>query len=134
MNEPGSIQVSHTYSLSPAQVWSALTEPARLARWWAPGDIAPVVGHSFELDMKAWGKQPCVVLAVEPEKLLRFKFSAGRLDTTITWEVSPKGTGTQLTLTHDGFDMLSPMGKAAFDGMKQGWPDVLARLAAAAAD
>lgn len=131
MKETASIRVEHTYSQPPARVWRALTEPALLARWWVAGDIAPVVGHRFELDMGNWGKQPCVVLAVEPEKLLRFQFSEGRLDTTITWELRADGTGTVLTLTHEGFDIGSPMGKAAFDGMKQGWPSVLGRLAGA---
>jgi len=35
----------------PELVWAALTTPEQLARWWAPGDIAPVVGHHFVLAM-----------------------------------------------------------------------------------
>ncbi|UQU65832.1 SRPBCC domain-containing protein [Couchioplanes caeruleus] len=47
-------------------VWRALTEPELLARWWATGDIKPIVGHRFTLDMGSWGQQPCEVLEVEP--------------------------------------------------------------------
>ena len=39
------------------EVWAALTTPELLARWWAPGDIAPSVGHRFAMDMGAWGQQ-----------------------------------------------------------------------------
>lgn len=131
MKETASIRVEHTYSQPPARVWRALTEPALIAKWWGAGDIAPIVGHRFDLDMGQWGKQPCLILAVEPEKLLKFKFSEGRLDTTITWELRAEGTGTLLTLTHEGFDISSPMARAAFDAMKQGWPLVLARVVGA---
>lgn len=32
------------------EVWAALTTPELLARWWAPGDIAPTVGYRFAMD------------------------------------------------------------------------------------
>ncbi|MBZ4413123.1 SRPBCC domain-containing protein [Myxococcus faecalis] len=126
MKEAGVIRVSHVYSQPPAKVWRALTEPALVARWWAPGDIRAEVGHRFEMDMGQWGKQRCEVLAVEPERLFRIQFA---LNTTITWTLVSEGTGTRLELTHEGFDLDSPMGRRAFEGMKPGWPGVLARIA-----
>jgi uncharacterized protein YndB with AHSA1/START domain len=122
------IRLSRIYPVSAAAVWRALTEPALLAQWWAPGDVKAEVGHRFDLDMGQWGKQACEVTEVEPERLLRYKFATGRLDTIITWRLTPEATGTRLTLTHEGFDVDSPMGRAAFDGMKNGWPGVLGRL------
>ena len=92
-----------------------------------------VVGHRFTLDMGAWGQQPCEVLAVEHERLLRYRFATDSLDTIVTWQLAPEGEGTRLTLTHEGFGLDSPMGRAAFDGMKKGWPSVLGRLGAALA-
>jgi uncharacterized protein YndB with AHSA1/START domain len=132
MSEPV-IQVEHVYAHAPAAVWKALTDPELHARWWAKGDVRPIVGHRFELDMGPWGMQPCEVLAVEAERLLRYRFAPGRLYPIITWRLAPEGTGTRLTLTHEGFDLDSPMGKAAFEGMKPGWPNVLARLGEALA-
>jgi uncharacterized protein YndB with AHSA1/START domain len=78
--------------------------------------------------MGQWGKQQCEVTDVEPERLLRFRFAADVLNTTISWELFPEDGGTRLRLTHEGFNLDSPMGRAALDGMKPGWPKVLARL------
>lgn len=123
------IELSQFYAHAPAAVWRALTDPALHARWWAAGDVRPVVGHRFDLDMGKWGKQPCEVVEVEAERLLVYRFGIGRLDTTITWRLVPEGAGTRLELRHEGFDLDSPMGQAALAGMRPGWPGVLARLA-----
>jgi uncharacterized protein YndB with AHSA1/START domain len=128
VKEPAVIRIDHLYAQPPSAVWKALTEPELHARWWAAGDIRPVVGHRFDLDMGKWGKQPCEVLAVEPERLLRYRFATSTLDTVITWELVPEGAGTRLTLTHEGFDLDSPLGRQAFEGMRPGWPKVLERL------
>ena len=45
------IVVERLYDHPPAAVWRALTDPALHARWWAAGDVRPVVGHRFTLDM-----------------------------------------------------------------------------------
>ncbi|WP_225830518.1 SRPBCC domain-containing protein [Streptomyces sp. NK08204] len=112
----------------PAAVWRALTDPGVHARWWAAGDIEPVVGHRFTLDMGSFGSRPCEVTEVEEQRLLAYRFAEGSLDTTITWTLRPEGEGTRLVLTHAGFDLDSPMGRQAYDGMGKGWPHVLDRL------
>jgi uncharacterized protein YndB with AHSA1/START domain len=131
--QTGVIELEHLYAHPPAAVWKALTDPALHARWWAAGDVRAEVGHRFELDMGAWGKQPCEVLAVEPERLLRYRFATTSLDTIITWRLVPEGSGTRLHLRQEGFDLDSPMGRQALEGMKPGWPKILARLDAALA-
>lgn len=80
--------------------------------------------------MEQWGQQACEVLEVDPERLLKYRFGAAVLDTIITWELAPEGAGTRLTLTQEGFDLDSPLGKQAFGGTKPGWPAVLGRLGA----
>lgn len=128
MTATGVIQLHHFYSHPPAAVWKALTDPALHARWWAAGDIRPIVGHTFELDMGEWGKQPCEVLEVEPERLLKYRFAASTLDTVITWRLVPQGAGTRLEFTQEGFDLDSPLGRKALEGMKPGWPKLLAKI------
>ena len=130
MRDRAVIQMDHVYAHPPSAVWRALTDPGLHAQWWASGDVRPVVGHKFELDMGKWGKQPCEVLEVEPERLLKYLFATGVLDTVITWRLTPEGSGTRLTLIHEGFNLDTPMGRQAYEGMKSGWPNVLTRLAA----
>jgi len=122
------IKVDHLFAHPPAAVWRALTDPALHARWWAAGDVRPVVVHKFHLDMGKWGQQPCEVIEVEPERLLKYRFATQSLDTVITWRLAPEGAGTRLTLIHEGFDLDSPMGRQAYEGMKPGWPKVLANI------
>lgn len=129
MNKPAIIEVDHWFPHPPAAVWKALTDPALHARWWAAGDVRPLLGHRFDLDMGQWGKQPCEVVQVEPDRLLKYKFGIGTLDTFITWRLAADGAGTRLKMTHEGFDMDSPMGRMAFEGMGAGWPKVVAHIA-----
>lgn len=128
MTEPAVIHCDQFLTHPPAVVWRALTDPEQHARWWAAGDVRPEVGHRFTLDMGSWGLQPCEVLDVEPERLLRYSFAGGSLDTTVTWRLEAEGTGTRLFLEHAGFDLDSPIGKTAFDGMGAGWPKLLKRI------
>ena len=112
----------------PAVVWRAITDPELQARWWAPGDVRPVVGHRFTITLKPWGELPCVVLAVEPERMIRYSLGGGSTDSTITWRLVPEGGGTRLLLTQEGFDLDSPLAKAAYDRLNHGWPIVLDRM------
>lgn len=76
--------------------------------------------------------QPCEVLAVEPERLFRYRFAQPTLNTIITFELVPDGSGTRLTLTHEGFDLDNPLSRRAFEGMRPGWPGILAKIEAVA--
>jgi uncharacterized protein YndB with AHSA1/START domain len=129
MSTDNVIELDHYYAYPPAAVWRALTTPELHARWWAAGNVKPVVGHKFELDMGHWGKQACEVLAIEPERLISYVFATGVLDTTITWRLVPEGTGTRLRLRHEGFNLDTPMGRQALEGMRPGWPNVLKKIA-----
>lgn len=132
MKEPGVIRIEHVYKQSPQRVWRALTDPALVAKWWAAGDVRAEVGHRFDMDMGPWGMQPCEVLAVEPERLFRYRFAQPTLNTIITFELVPDGSGTRLTLTHEGFDLDNPLSRRAFEGMRPGWPGILAKIEAVA--
>lgn len=122
------IRLQRTYRHSPEAVWAALTTPELLAKWWAPGDIAPVVGHRFTMDMGNWGQQQCEVTVVEPGKSITFVFAEGTLDTTVTWALEATEDGTILHFEHAGFNLDTPMGRAALDGMGNGWPGLIERI------
>lgn len=128
MTETAMIEVTITVPYRIGRVWDALTTPELLEKWWAPNDIEPVVGRSFDLDMGGFGAQRCTVLSVEPQKLLSYTFGEGMLDTAISWRLVPAGEGTELSLIHSGFDLTTEMGSRAYQGMSAGWPQVLERL------
>jgi uncharacterized protein YndB with AHSA1/START domain len=123
------ISVDQFVAAPPEKVWRALTEPELHARWWAPGDIAAVVGHKFHLEMPGYGPQPCEVLEVVPHQRFVYTFA----DWTLTWRLVAEGRGTRVLLEHSGFDLDDKRARAAFDRMGPGWRDtVLPRLAALA--
>lgn len=103
----------------PAVVWEAISTPAGIATWWAPGDIAPRVGHEFHLEMPGWGNVRCEVLEVEAGSRLVYTFA----DWTLAWRVEGEGAGTRLFLEHSGFDLDNPQHRFAFDNMGPGWRD-----------
>jgi uncharacterized protein YndB with AHSA1/START domain len=82
MTEAERIECDEFLPHPPAVVWRALTDPELMARWWAAGDIRPVVGHRFHVDMGRFGLQPCEVVAVDPEQMLRYRVGDGSIDTT----------------------------------------------------
>ena len=126
------IHVDQFLAHSPAKVWRMLTEPDRLAQWWAAsGEFCPEVGHRFTIDMGAWGMQRCTVTEVEEERLLSYTFAEGEMDWTITWRLAAEGSGTRLFLEHGGFDLDDPRHQNAFTNMSRGWPGIMPRLARA---
>ena len=128
----GSIEVDQFIRASPAQVWAALTDPETHARWWAPGDVADVVGHEFHLEMPGFGSVPCRVVASEPHE--RFVYTFNEV-WTLTWRLVPEGDGTRLLLKHSGFDLDDHRQRDACERMGPGWRDtVLPRLAELAED
>jgi uncharacterized protein YndB with AHSA1/START domain len=132
VTRPNQIQVDQFVARPPEAVWRAITEPELLARWWAPGDVAAVVGHRFLLDMAGWGQVPCTVLEAQPPTRFSIDFDERW---TITFDLVAEGAGTRLLLTHAGFDLDDPQQRFAFDQMGPGWRDeVLPRLAELVAD
>jgi uncharacterized protein YndB with AHSA1/START domain len=106
----------------PEKVWRLLTEPELMRLWWAEGQVAPVVGHQFTLDMRGYDKQPCKVLEVDPPHRFVYTFTAAW---TLIWRREPEGTGTRVFLEHTGFDLGDKRMAEAFNRMGPGWRDVV---------
>ena len=121
------ITVDQFIGRPPERVWEAITTPEGLAAWWVPGNIAPVVGHRFLLEMPGWGNVSCEVVEVDEPHRLAYTFG----DWTLTWILVAEGAGTRVLLEHTGFDLDRPADRFAFENMGPGWrDDVLPRLAA----
>ena len=87
-----------------SDVWSAITEPARLADWWLPfeADITVDLQPGGLMVMTATGDEPmtitCEILRVEPPHLLEHTHvdEGSRL----LWELESDHDGTVLRLSH----------------------------------
>ncbi|WP_427175182.1 SRPBCC family protein [Arthrobacter sp. 92] len=133
------IELDEVLPQPPAQVWHALSDPALIARWLMENDFSPVVGHRFQMrgiPVPAVGFSGLVaseVLAIEPGKLLQISWrdahSGNALFSTVTWTLTPEGSGTRLHLRHHGFNPEDPTQVAAHRIMGGGWrSQVLPRL------
>lgn len=125
-DETQSISLAWDLPHPPAKVWRALTEPALLAEWLMANDMRPNVGERFTFrdEPTPWwdGMVHCEVLELEEHKRLRYSWQSGtgdsRLDTVVTWTLTPTPSGTRLALQHSGF---APSQKRAFAGARTGW-------------
>jgi uncharacterized protein YndB with AHSA1/START domain len=104
-------------------VWSALTDPARLADWMGVSEVEPRVGGRFH--MMADGPHPMTgrVLVWEPPQVLELTWSnADAPESIVRYELTPEPNGTRLIFTHRGI----PYGSSAL--MLPGWHNYFARL------
>ncbi len=122
---------------TPETVWSYLTQPDRLARWFHESDAAlDQAGVEYNLlrDNPSDKGQEIVsgeVIAAEKPHRLVQTFTHEWLQgvvTTVEWELVGMHGGTQLTMTHSGIDK---MADGAFDELSshdKGWDEGFIRL------
>jgi uncharacterized protein YndB with AHSA1/START domain len=148
MSESHAITVEKMLPYAPEKIWRTLTRSDLIAKWLMPNDFAPVIGHRFTFrtaPLGDWdGIVHCEVLACEPPILLRYSWKGGaddnpaygsRLNSEVTWTLTPVEGGTHVRMVHDGF--VFPGNQFAFDAMSPGWARVLdgvARVTAEADD
>jgi uncharacterized protein YndB with AHSA1/START domain len=109
-------------------VWSALTDPARLVEWLAPGGIELRQGGAVRLDFPDGGVIDSTVSAFEPKRLLEYSWSSpGEPVRPVRWELEPIGAAVRLIMT-----LRMPANEDAGRGLA-GWAAHLEMLAAALA-
>lgn len=132
--------IKHTrfYQHPPEVVWEALTNSELLGEWLMQNNFKPEVGHQFQFATKARSKANfdgnvfCEVLEVQPLKKLSYSWKGGpgkgiiTLDSVVTWTLTQKDGGTELTLEHSGFKGLRNY--LPYLIMNQGWKLILKRL------
>jgi uncharacterized protein YndB with AHSA1/START domain len=134
-----SIVIERRLPHAPDKVWRALTDASLLGQWLMPCDFRPMVGHRFTFKAKPmgdWdGTVQCEVLACEPSHLLRYTWVGGavgnktygsRLESAVTWTLTPVEGGTLLRMEHAGFR--SPENDVAYQAMSPGWGRIAERL------
>ena len=120
---------------APAKVWRAITDPALLSEWLLPVvglKLEPGAGFRFTTDPKpGWdGIVNCRMLEIDAPKTLSYAWKVGdtddfRLDTVVTFTLTPTASGTRLLLVQSGF---TPDQKQNFGGARYGWKMMGGRL------
>ena len=145
MSETRAITVEQVLPYAAEKIWHTLTTSELIAKWLMPNDFAAAIGHRFNFrtrPMEDWdGVVRCEVLACDPPRLLRYSWKGGsdsntthgtRLDTEVTWTLTPVEGGTHLKMVHDGFVL--PQNQSAYDAMSPGWGKVLDGIARVTAE
>ena len=118
------IRFERTYARPVETVWSALTEPERLADWMGVSHVEPHVGGRFDTIQDSAAPSTGKVVAWEPPKILEFTWSnKDAPDSVIRYELTPAGQSTRLVFTQRG---VLP-GRSAL--MMPGWQWLFDRLA-----
>jgi uncharacterized protein YndB with AHSA1/START domain len=138
--ETRSIVVEKTLAHPPEKIWRTLTQAELIGQWLMPNDFVPKVGHRFTFKTKPMGDWDgtvrCEVLDCDPPRLLRYSWVGGskandaygsRLESTVTWTLTPAPGGTHLRMEHAGFR--SPGNDFAFDAMSPGWGQIMESIA-----
>jgi uncharacterized protein YndB with AHSA1/START domain len=112
MSELGTVTVSGTTRTlrfervldhPPAEVWSALTEPARLGEWLAAAEVEPGPTGTITLDFGEGGIEQCRITAWDPPRSLAYEWNfVGETPTHVSWQLEAVADGatTRLTLEH----------------------------------
>ena len=97
----------------PEKVWRAITEPALLAEWLAPNDVAPEAGAAFSIDaMPETGPVECEVLEADPPHEFRVRWRGaeaepGRPASEVAFLLTrTERGGTFLRIVHSGLPRL----------------------------
>jgi uncharacterized protein YndB with AHSA1/START domain len=102
----GTVRMASVYDTTPDDLWSALTELPRLARWIAnvEGDLR--AGGTFSASFTSGWEGPGRVDACVPPRQLLVTLDPGTSDeTTIEATLSPEGSGTRLVVEERGIPL-----------------------------
>jgi uncharacterized protein YndB with AHSA1/START domain len=119
-----SVVVEREMPHPPEKIWRALTQPHLIAEWLMNNDFKPDVGHRFKLSAD-WGAVDCLVRTVEPNKTVTYTWNTKDLESTVTWTLTPTGTGTRLRMEQLGF---RPDQQPYYRGAQGGWQRFFAAL------
>ena len=139
LTERPSLTLKREYDAPPERVWRAWTHAEALKQWWGPGpgERASLV----EVDLRPGGRfRICFggadgnaneaageYLEVLPNRRLVFTWHWPRTTpervSRVTILFQPKGRGTELVFTHEGF-----FDEPARDSHLRGWTEALAKL------
>ena len=92
----------------PADVWTAITDPERIAEWFTDASPLGAIGTAYRLDFGDGSVVEGVVTELEPGRRFAYSWAWAVAEpgqpTVVSWTVEPLETGgSRLTLVHDGW-------------------------------
>lgn len=105
-NGSGAVRIEDVYEATVAELWSAITEPARLANWIADvnGDLH--VGGSFQATFTSGWEGTGRVDECQPNQRLLMTMSPGEEDQTVVEAMlTPEGSRTRLVIEERGLQV-----------------------------
>jgi uncharacterized protein YndB with AHSA1/START domain len=134
------IVIDEVFPHAAETIWKALTSAELMERWMMkPTGFVAANGNAFTFQTTpagAWdGVIRCEVLDVAPRRRLSYAWRGGdegnvgygsRLETIVTWTLTPVEAGTRVRLVHSGF--VTPKNDTAYRNMSEGWAKVVRRL------
>jgi uncharacterized protein YndB with AHSA1/START domain len=116
------VTFDRVYATDAADLWTAVTDPERLARWFAPvdGDLEP--GGRFTIRFDDGDVPGCQVTDCDAPRGYAWEWPHTTHTSWVTVAVEPAGEGARLLLTHARLSLTSAAGYAA------GWDVYVRRL------
>ncbi len=137
----GQLVVEQPVAAEPAQVYAAWASADGLSRWWWPH----IPDTTYEVDVRIGGRYEIrseaagigvrgEFLELDPPKLIRLTWNwmdagVSKYEEHVQVDFTATPDGTHVTLTHQLADS-----SGDGDDLRQGWQDVLARLAGTAGE
>jgi uncharacterized protein YndB with AHSA1/START domain len=124
-DERCAVRFQRLYDFTPAELWSAITDPDRLARWLALAEVEPGDGGRVRLGFEDGVTEGRILTWDEPHVLeYEWRFT-GEDESVVRFELVPQEFGTLLVLDH------RRLGRSAGAGYAAGWHAHLDALAGA---
>ncbi|WP_240665929.1 SRPBCC domain-containing protein [Agromyces sp. LHK192] len=124
------------------KVWRAVTDPEHISRWFGQVVLdGAAVGARGGMTVEGYGVIPMRIEAIEPQRLVAYRWGADDAAGTPPAEVDESSTvftftledlgddGTQLTVVETGFERTSDPA-ANLESHRQGWDSELDKLVA----
>ena len=116
------VSFDRMYAAEPADLWDAVTNPDRLARWFAPVEGDLVEGGSFTLRFDDGDVPDCRIVRCEAPRSIAWEWRHEAGLSLVEVEILPEGARSRLRLTHTRLSSTDAAGYAA------GWDVYLRRL------
>ena len=130
---PAFVILERTYNASPEAVWQAITNADQMKQWYMPlSEFRPEVGFETSFDVNAKGRDYLhiwKVTEVVPNRKISYEWRYGGFpgNSLVTFELTPQGRGTRITLTHTGLESFEGYRNPGLkpDNFEKGWTGLL---------